>query len=96
VVTVTLALPLARTAGFTAQVVFFAATGREQDRLTCEVKPFWAATVTTFVKVAVWPALMVWVVAPEEEMVKSGGPVTVKFTALEDVGVGTGLTTVSG
>jgi len=36
------------------------------------------------------------VVAAEEVIEKSGGGVTVKFTALEGVGVGMGLTTVSG
>jgi len=48
------------------------------------------------VNVAVCPALIVCVVVPVEVMEKSGGGVTVKFTALEVVGVGTGLTTVSG
>ena len=97
-VTLTLAvpLPLASVFGLTVQVVLAAATGREQDRLTCEAKPFWAETEMALVNVAVAPALIVCVVVPVEEIVKSGGGVTVKFTELEEVGVGMGLTTVTG
>lgn len=75
VVTVTVAVPLpdANTFGLTAQVVAFAVVGREQDKLTCDEKPFCAAIEMAFVNVAVWPALTVCVVVPEEVIVKSGG-----------------------
>lgn len=61
VVTVTVAvpLPLASMFGFTVQVVAVAATGKEQERLTCEAKLFCAVAEIPLVKVAVWPALTV-------------------------------------
>jgi hypothetical protein len=98
VVTVTVALPLpvAKDLGLTEQVVEVAETGSEQDTFTWAEKPDCAAMVIAFVKVAVWPAATVCEVVPVEVIEKSGGPVTVKFTALEEVGVGTGLTTVIG
>lgn len=98
VVTLRLAvpLPLASILGFTVHVVCVALKGREQDRFTCDAKPFWAEIDMALVKVAVCPALTVSVVVPVDVIEKSGGPVTVKFTALDEVGVGTGLTTVTG
>jgi hypothetical protein len=79
VVTVTVAEPLpeGNETGLTEQVVAFATTGREQDKLTWAEKPLWAATEIAFVNVAVWPAETVWEIAPEEVMAKSGGGVTV-------------------
>ncbi len=75
VVTVTVAvpLPLANIFGLTAQVVWVAAIGSEQDRLTCEANPFCDVTEMALVNVAGWPALTVCVVGPEEVMEKSGG-----------------------
>jgi hypothetical protein len=98
VVTLTLAVPLpvAKVLGFTAQLVWVAATGSEHDRLTCEEKPLCGVTETALVNMAIWPALMVCGVVPEDEMEKSGGPVTVKFIGAEDVAEGMGLTTESG
>src|SRR5690349_21331672 len=97
VVTLTVAVPLpfGNRLGFTPQVVKVAETGKAQDRSTAEEKPFWAEMEIALVNVAVCPALIVCVVVPVEVMEKSGGGVTVKFTALE-VGAGMGLTTVSG
>jgi hypothetical protein len=94
VVTITLAvpLPLANMFGFTVQVVWDAAIGREHDRVTCEEKPFWAATEIALVNVAVWPALTVCVVAPVDVTAKSGGGVTVKLAGAE-VPPGDGSTT---
>ena len=94
-VTETLAvpLPLASMAGVTVQFVLDAAGGREQDRLTCEAKPFCAAIETALVKVAVWPAVTVCVVAPVEAMAKSGAGVKVKFKTLlppKATGLGSG------
>ena len=85
VVTLTLAvpLPLASILGFTVHVVWVAATGREQDKLTCEAKPFCAAIEIAFVNVAVVPALTDCVVVPVEDMEKSGGPVSVKLNGAE-------------
>jgi hypothetical protein len=85
VVTLTLAvpLPLAKTFGFTEQVVLLALIGREQERFTCEAKPLCAVTEMAFVNVAVWPAFTACVIVPVEVMEKSGGPVTVKLAELE-------------
>ena len=98
VVTMTEAVPLpvGNAAGLTEHVVAVALKGRAQATLTCAEKPLWAAMEITFVNVAVWPAVMVCVVAPEEVMVKSGGPVTMKLNGAEEVGDGTGLTTTRG
>ena len=96
VVTITEAVPLpeANTFGLTAQVVAVAATGRVQDKLTCDEKPLWAVTEITFVKVAVWPAATVTDVVPDEVIEKSGGPVTMKLVVA--LPPGKGSTTVSG
>src|SRR5579864_2905384 len=96
VVTMTLAVPLpfASMFGLTVQVVLVAAIGREQDRLTCEANPFCGVTEMALVKVAVWPALTVCVVVPDDVTEKSGGPVTVKLVVA--VPPGKGSTTVSG
>ena len=67
--------------GETEQCV--AVAGREQDRLTEPVKPPVPFTKITFVKVAVWPALMVVATGPGVEMEKSVVPVTVKFTVFD-------------
>ena len=83
-VTVEVPLPEAKALGLTAQVVFVAATGREQDRLTWAEKPLSGETVMTFVNAAVWPALMVCVVVPEEAIEKSGGAVTVSVKLAEE------------
>ena len=95
VVTVTLADPgkALMELGLTEQDVALAV--REHERLTAEEKPFVEPTETTFVKVAVAPALMVWVVLPEDVMEKSGGPVTVKANGSE-VPPGAGSTTYKG
>jgi len=97
VVTMTEAVPLpvANVFGFTAQVVAVAATGREQDKLTCALKPLRTPTAMVLVNVAVWPAFTVCVVVPELVTEKSGGgggAVTVKFTGAE-VPPGAGSTT---
>ena len=98
VVTVTVAMPLpeAKVLGVTVQAVAVAASGREQDKLTCDEKPLWAVTEITFVNVAVWPAATVCVVVPDEVMEKSGGPATMKLTGADAVAEGMGLTTESG
>lgn len=96
VVTLTLAvpLPLASMFGLTVQVVVeVTEAGKEQDKLTCEAKPFCAVTVIELVKLAVWPALTVCVVVPVEVMVKSGVGVKVKFKTLmppKATGLGSG------
>ena len=61
VVTVTVAVPLpvANIFGLTAQVVWVAAIGSEQDRLTCEARPSCAVTEIALVNVAFWPAFTV-------------------------------------
>jgi len=94
VVTVTVAEPLVSDVGLTEQCVAVAATA--QERLTVEVKPFCGVTVMTLVYVAVAPALTVWEVVPAVASVKSGGPMTVKFTELDDAVVGIEFTTVIG
>lgn len=84
VVTLTVAvpLPLATILGFTVQVALAAATGKEQDKLTGEAKPFCGVTEIELVKVAVWPAVTVCAVVPVEVMAKSGLGVKVKFKTL--------------
>lgn len=72
-------LPLGSMFGLTAQVVSVAATGSEQDKLTCKAKPFWAVTVIALLNVAVCPALTVCVVVPVALMEKWGGRENVKF-----------------
>ena len=76
-VTVAVPLPEGSDAGLMEQVVAVAANGSEQVKVTCELKPLMADTVTALVKVAVWPAFTVCVVVPEAVMEKSGGGVTV-------------------
>jgi len=95
-ITVAVALPEGIDAGLTEHVVAVAAIGREQDKLSWAEKPLWAVTEIAFVKVAVWPAVTVWLVEPEEVMEKSGGPVTMKLNGADVVAEGTGLTTESG
>jgi hypothetical protein len=52
--TVAVPLPVANMLGVTVQVVVaVTATGREQDKLTWDEKPFWAVTEIAFVNVAV-------------------------------------------
>ena len=85
-------LPVGNEGGLTEQVVAVAATGRAQVKLTCAEKLFCGAMVSTFENVAGWPAGTVSVVVPEEVIVKSGGPVTVKLKGAE-VPAGAGSTT---
>ena len=94
VVTVTVEVPLpeAKEFGATEQVVAVALKGRAQDKLTWAEKPFCAAMEIALVNVAVWPAVTVCVVVPEEVIEKSGGPVTVKLNGAE-VPPGAGSTT---
>src|SRR5260370_42278839 len=76
VVTLTVAEPLpeANMLGVTVHVVVaVAAIGREQDRLTCDAKPFCGVTEIALVNVAVWPAFTVCVVVPVAVTEKSGG-----------------------
>ena len=90
--TLTVPLPLASMFGLTVHVVAVAATGREQDKLTCDEKPLFAVTEIAFVKLAVCPAGIVCVVIPEDVIEKSGGSVTVKLTG-DDVPPGVGSIT---
>ena len=74
-----------------------ACAGEVQTTFTCPVNPFNAFTEITFVNVAVWPAFTVCTPCPAATVnEKSGGPVTVKFTELDDTDVGVTLTTVTG
>ena len=69
-------------AGFTLQEV--ACAGEVQPTATCPVNPLMALTVTTFVKVADWPAFTVCVLWPAPTVnEKSGGPVRVTLNGLE-------------
>jgi len=76
VVTVSVAVPApeARLLGLTLQVV--AEAYKEQLKLTCEANPFSGETEMAFENTAVWPALIVWVVEPEDVREKSGGEET--------------------
>jgi hypothetical protein len=76
VVTVSVAVPVpeARLLGLTLQVV--AQAYKEQFKLTCEANPFSGDTERALEKSAVWPALTVWVVVPEDVREKSGGEET--------------------
>ena len=79
----------------TEQVVAWA--GSVHEALTDPANPFTAFTESTLVKVAAWPALTVCEPCPVATVKeKSGGPVTMKFTELEDTDVGVILTTVIG
>jgi hypothetical protein len=76
VVTVSVAVPVpeARLLGLRLQVV--AEADKEQLKLTWEVKPFSGETEMALEKTAIWPALIVWVVTPEDVREKSGGEET--------------------
>ena len=81
--------------GLTEQVV--ACAGDEQVATTCPVNPLRAVTAIALLKVAVCPAMTVCDPCPAATVnEKSGGPVTVKFTELEDSDMGVRLTTVIG
>ena len=61
-----------------------ACAGEVQETATCPVNPFRALTVTTFVNVAVWPAVTVCEPCPAATVKeKSGGPVTMKLKGAE-------------
>jgi len=85
VVTVTDAGPLPDGSefGLTLHDVAVAFGGIEHVNATAAENPLCAATLIAFVNVAVVPAGTVTLVVPTDVIVKSGGPVTVKFTAFE-------------